>query len=134
MASTAQLLSFAERHMLRNYKQPALVIARVAQSIGAAFLLPTSLGLLLPEFPPARRGAAVGIWAAAAVLVVAISYSGYRVFLRSPAPQQHARGPQLHAAQARTAGQPLSATGSVFSWLMNGDSAITGLPANSIAG
>jgi hypothetical protein len=30
----------------------------------------------------------VGVWAAAAVFVAAISYSGYRVFLRSPAPQQ----------------------------------------------
>jgi MFS family permease len=27
-------------------------------------LLPTSLGLLLPEYPPEKRGAAVGIWAA----------------------------------------------------------------------
>jgi EmrB/QacA subfamily drug resistance transporter len=43
---------------------PALIVARVAQSVGAAFLIPTSLGLLLPEFPPAKRGAAVGIWAA----------------------------------------------------------------------
>ena len=41
-----------------------LVVARVAQATGAAFLLPTSLGLLLPEFPPEKRGAAVGIWAA----------------------------------------------------------------------
>jgi len=42
----------------------ALVIARVAQSVGAAFLIPTSLGLLLPEYPAHKRGAAVGIWAA----------------------------------------------------------------------
>ncbi len=41
-----------------------LIGARVAQAVGASFLLPTSLGLLLPEYPPARRGAAVGIWAA----------------------------------------------------------------------
>jgi EmrB/QacA subfamily drug resistance transporter len=41
-----------------------LVGARVAQAAGAAFMLPTSLGLLLPEFPPEKRGAAVGIWAA----------------------------------------------------------------------
>ena len=41
-----------------------LVVARVAQATGAAFMLPTSLGLLLPEFPPEKRGAAVGIWAA----------------------------------------------------------------------
>jgi EmrB/QacA subfamily drug resistance transporter len=43
---------------------PVLVAARAVQAAGAAFLLPTSLGLLLPEYPPARRGAAVGIWAA----------------------------------------------------------------------
>ena len=42
----------------------ALIAARVVQAVGAAFLLPTSLGLLLPEYPPEKRGAAVGIWAA----------------------------------------------------------------------
>jgi EmrB/QacA subfamily drug resistance transporter len=41
-----------------------LVLSRAAQAAGAALLIPTSLGLLLPEFPPAKRGAAVGIWAA----------------------------------------------------------------------
>ena len=43
---------------------PFLIAARVVQATGAAFLLPTSLGLLLPEYPPEKRGAAVGIWAA----------------------------------------------------------------------
>jgi EmrB/QacA subfamily drug resistance transporter len=41
-----------------------LIAARALQAVGAAALLPTSLALLLPEFPPAKRGAAVGIWAA----------------------------------------------------------------------
>src|SRR6202022_3743454 len=41
-----------------------LVIARVLQAAGAAFLMPTSLALLLPEFPPARRPLAIGVWAA----------------------------------------------------------------------
>jgi EmrB/QacA subfamily drug resistance transporter len=41
-----------------------LIAARVAQAGGAALLMPTSLGLLLPEFPPERRQVAVGIWAA----------------------------------------------------------------------
>ena len=41
-----------------------LVGARIAQAAGAAMMLPTSLGLLLPEYPTDRRGAAVGIWAA----------------------------------------------------------------------
>lgn len=42
----------------------ALVGARIVQAIGAAFLLPTSLALLLPEFEPAERPTAIGIWAA----------------------------------------------------------------------
>jgi EmrB/QacA subfamily drug resistance transporter len=41
-----------------------LVAARVVQAAGAAFLVPTSLGLLLPEFPASERATAVGAWAA----------------------------------------------------------------------
>ncbi len=42
----------------------ALVAARVVQGAGAAFLLPTALALLLPEFAPAERPMAIGIWSA----------------------------------------------------------------------
>jgi EmrB/QacA subfamily drug resistance transporter len=42
----------------------ALIAARVVQAAGAAVLMPASLGLLLPEFPPAKRGLALGLWAA----------------------------------------------------------------------
>jgi len=42
----------------------ALVAARIVQAVGAAFLMPTSLALLLPAFPPARRPVAIGVWAA----------------------------------------------------------------------
>src|SRR5205807_7730253 len=41
-----------------------LVAARIVQAGGAAFMVPTSLGLLLPEFPPSQRATAVGAWAA----------------------------------------------------------------------
>src|SRR3954454_8350527 len=41
-----------------------LIAARVVQAGGGGLLMPTSLGLLLPEFPPERRQVAVGIWAA----------------------------------------------------------------------
>ena len=41
-----------------------LVAARVVQAAGAAILTPSSLGLLLPEFPPEKRGLAIGLWAA----------------------------------------------------------------------
>jgi EmrB/QacA subfamily drug resistance transporter len=42
----------------------ALVAARVLQAAGAAAVTPTSLGLLLPAFPPERRAVAIGGWAA----------------------------------------------------------------------
>jgi EmrB/QacA subfamily drug resistance transporter len=41
-----------------------LVGARAVQGLGAALLMPASLGLLLPEFPPERRHIAIGVWAA----------------------------------------------------------------------
>ena len=41
-----------------------LVAARVLQAIGAAAVTPTSLGLLLPAFPPEKRPAVIGGWAA----------------------------------------------------------------------
>src|SRR3954454_10561804 len=41
-----------------------LVGARVFQAAGAALLVPTSLGLLLPEFPPERRATATALWGA----------------------------------------------------------------------
>ena len=41
-----------------------LVAARILQAGGAALMVPTSLGLLLPEFPPEKRAVAVGAWAA----------------------------------------------------------------------
>src|SRR3954451_19377041 len=43
---------------------PFLVGARVIQAAGAALLVPTSLGLLLVEFPPERRAAATALWGA----------------------------------------------------------------------
>ncbi len=41
-----------------------LIAARVLQAIGAAFLVPTSLGLMLPEYPPEQRAKAVALWSA----------------------------------------------------------------------
>jgi EmrB/QacA subfamily drug resistance transporter len=49
-----------------------LVAARVVQAVGAALLIPTSLALLLPEFPPARRAAAVGLWTAGAAVAATL--------------------------------------------------------------
>jgi EmrB/QacA subfamily drug resistance transporter len=41
-----------------------LVLARVVQAVGGAMMLPTSLGLVLPEFAPHERHIAIGMWAA----------------------------------------------------------------------
>jgi EmrB/QacA subfamily drug resistance transporter len=41
-----------------------LIAARALQSVGAAAITPTSLGLVLPLFPANQRAAAIGAWAA----------------------------------------------------------------------
>jgi EmrB/QacA subfamily drug resistance transporter len=41
-----------------------LVAARIVQAAGGALMLPTSLGLMLPEFGPHERHVAIGAWAA----------------------------------------------------------------------
>src|ERR1700759_3740225 len=41
-----------------------LVVARIVQAPGCALMLPTSLGLMLPEFGAHERHVAIGAWAA----------------------------------------------------------------------
>lgn len=48
-----------------------LILARTVQGIGAAVIMPLSLTLLTSAFPPARRGAIVGIWGGIGGLAVA---------------------------------------------------------------
>ena len=50
---------------------PFLVAARVIQAVGAAIVVPTSLGLMLPEFPPAKRATATAIWSASGAIAAA---------------------------------------------------------------
>jgi EmrB/QacA subfamily drug resistance transporter len=50
---------------------PVLVAARVVQAAGAAVLVPTSLGLLLPEFPLAQRATATALWGATGAVAAA---------------------------------------------------------------
>ena len=49
----------------------ALIAFRVVQAAGAALLLPASLALLLPMFPPEKRSIAVAIWAASSAVAAA---------------------------------------------------------------
>nr|MBA2626201.1 MFS transporter [Acidimicrobiia bacterium] len=49
----------------------ALIAARIVQALGGALILPSSLALVLPEFPPERRSAAIGIWGAVGAVAAA---------------------------------------------------------------
>lgn len=49
-----------------------LVAARILQAVGAALLMPSSLGLLLAAYPAERRAGAVRIWAASSGVAAAL--------------------------------------------------------------
>ncbi len=49
-----------------------LIIFRIIQGVGAAALNPVSLAIITVVFPPAKRGAAIGAWGAAAGLAAAL--------------------------------------------------------------
>jgi EmrB/QacA subfamily drug resistance transporter len=51
---------------------PFLVGARVLQAVGAAMMIPTTLGLLLPAFPVEQRPVAIGIWSAVSGVAAAL--------------------------------------------------------------
>ncbi|NUS09063.1 MAG: MFS transporter, partial [Nonomuraea sp.] len=43
----------------------ALIAARVVQGVGGGVITPLTLALILPYYPPERRGTAIGLWSAA---------------------------------------------------------------------
>lgn len=49
-----------------------LIGARAVQGIGAAFMMPATLGIISAVFPPKERGAAIGIWAGVSAMALAI--------------------------------------------------------------
>jgi EmrB/QacA subfamily drug resistance transporter len=49
-----------------------LIAARALQGAFAALVVPTSLALVLPEFPPARRHVAIGTWGAMSAAAAAL--------------------------------------------------------------
>ena len=48
-----------------------LILARAVQAIGAAMIVPTSLGLLYPSFPKHQHTLVVGLWAGVAAVAAA---------------------------------------------------------------
>jgi EmrB/QacA subfamily drug resistance transporter len=51
---------------------PFLVGARVLQAVGAAMMIPTTLGLLLPAFPAEQRPLAIGLWSGISGIAAAL--------------------------------------------------------------
>lgn len=49
-----------------------LIVARAVQGAGAALMIPTSLALMLPAFPPERRPLAIGAWGASNAVAAAV--------------------------------------------------------------
>jgi EmrB/QacA subfamily drug resistance transporter len=49
----------------------ALIAARAVQGLGGGTLTPLALALILPQYPVARRGAAIGLWSATQSAAVA---------------------------------------------------------------
>ena len=49
-----------------------LIMARVAQGVGAALMMPATLSIITATFPPKERGAALGIWAGVSAVALAI--------------------------------------------------------------
>ncbi|MCO5316702.1 MAG: MFS transporter [Solirubrobacterales bacterium] len=50
----------------------SLVASRVAQGIGAAFMMPGTLSIITDAFPPSERGKAIGTWAGVSALALAV--------------------------------------------------------------
>jgi len=51
---------------------PFLVGARVLQAAGGALMIPATLGLILPAFPPEQRALAIGAWSAVSGVAAAL--------------------------------------------------------------
>ncbi|MCU0313267.1 MAG: MFS transporter [Solirubrobacteraceae bacterium] len=49
-----------------------LVAGRAAQGVGAAFMMPATLSIITNAFPPQERGKAIGTWAGASAVALAI--------------------------------------------------------------
>ncbi len=66
------LFAFASALCAAAPSIPFLVGARVLQAAGAAMMIPTTLGLLLPAFPVEQRPVAIGIWSAVSGIAAAL--------------------------------------------------------------
>ncbi|HEY6950815.1 MAG TPA: DHA2 family efflux MFS transporter permease subunit, partial [Bacteroidota bacterium] len=63
------------------WNETALVLFRVVQGAGAGFIMPVGMAIVTREFPPEKRGVALGFWAIAAAASVSLgpTLGGYLI-------------------------------------------------------
>jgi DHA2 family multidrug resistance protein len=54
------------------WDEDALIISRIVQGAGAGFMMPVGMAIVTREFPPNRRGIALGFWSIAAAASVSL--------------------------------------------------------------
>ena len=64
-----------------SWNETALIFFRVIQGAGAGFIMPVGMAIVTREFPPEKRGVALGFWAIAAAASVSFgpSLGGYLI-------------------------------------------------------
>jgi MFS transporter, DHA2 family, multidrug resistance protein len=55
-----------------SWDENALIIFRVIQGVGAGFLMPVGMAIITREFPPEKRGVALGFWGISAAASVSL--------------------------------------------------------------
>jgi len=55
-----------------SWDEDALIIFRIIQGAGAGFLMPVGMAIVTREFPPEKRGVALGFWSIAAAASVSL--------------------------------------------------------------
>lgn len=55
-----------------SWNENALIVFRIIQGAGAGFMMPVGMAIVTREFPPEKRGVALGFWAVAAAASVSL--------------------------------------------------------------
>ena len=64
-----------------SWNETALILLRVIQGMGAGLLMPVGMAIVTREFPPEKRGLAIGFWSIAAAASVSLgpTFGGYLI-------------------------------------------------------
>jgi DHA2 family multidrug resistance protein len=64
-----------------SWNESALIIFRIIQGMGAGLLMPVGMAIITREFPPEKRGVALGFWSIAAAASVSLgpTFGGYLI-------------------------------------------------------